>query len=80
MPTRSPSRVRDGGTSPPRPAEVAAALHLDEKSVKEAIDLLVRAGTLTKVQDLWFDRGALDLLASPDRIRAAQEEFARTPS
>jgi len=39
---------------------------------------LARAGMIAAAKALAMS--ALDLLASPDRIRAAQEEFARTPS
>jgi len=53
---------RETQLTPPRLAEAAQTLGLDERSVKEAVELLVRGGTLVKVQDLVFDRGALEVL------------------
>jgi len=59
---RVAEKFRAGALSPPRPAEVVAALGVEAGAVKEAIDLLVRAGRLTKVQDLYFDKAALSAL------------------
>jgi selenocysteine-specific elongation factor len=53
---------RTAALQPPRAAEVAAALSATPQEVKEAHELLARGGTLVKVQDLYFDRAALDAL------------------
>jgi selenocysteine-specific elongation factor len=65
---RVAARYREAALSPPRPAELVVALGADAAAVKEAIDLLTRGGGLVKVQDLHFDRAAVDDLRA--RLRA----------
>ena len=50
------------GLTPPRPAEAAQSLALPEKTIQDAITLLVRGGILVKVQDLYFNRDAVTAL------------------
>ncbi len=58
---RVAARFRDAALQPPRQAELAAELG-DAAGVRDAIELLLRGGRLVKVQDLYFDRAALDAL------------------
>jgi selenocysteine-specific elongation factor len=48
--------------APPRPAEAAVALSADPKEIDRVLDLLVRAGTLVRVKDLFFHKAAVDEL------------------
>lgn len=48
------------GLQPPRPAEAAQALASDLRALEQALDLLVRGGTLVRIKDLVFHRAALD--------------------
>jgi selenocysteine-specific elongation factor len=57
---RLAARYADAGLSPPRPAEVAAALAIDPKEVDRAVEVLVRSGALLRMKDLVFHRGAVD--------------------
>jgi selenocysteine-specific elongation factor len=50
------------GLAPPRPAEAQLALGADARALDGALELLARGGTLVRVKDLWFARGALDEL------------------
>jgi selenocysteine-specific elongation factor len=50
----------EAGVSPPRLAEAQAALKIDAQALKNACDLLVREGTLVRIQDLVFHRNAVD--------------------
>lgn len=51
---------REAGVSPPRLAEAQATLQIDAQVLKNACDLLVRQGTLVRIQDLVFHRSATD--------------------
>ncbi len=53
---------RTAALAPPRAAELTVSLAATPQAVKETIELLQRSGRLVKVQDLHFDRTALDAL------------------
>lgn len=53
---------RETALTPPRPAEAAAALGLDERTVKGALASLARDGWLCRVADLYFERDAVAAL------------------
>ncbi len=61
---------------PPRPDDVAAELHAPPAQVKQALDVLVRAGRLVRVKsDYLVDAGALATLRA--RLRAYLEAHAQ---
>jgi selenocysteine-specific elongation factor len=53
---------RDAGLGPPRAIEAAAALKAEPKELERVIDLLVRGGSLVRIQDLLFERAAVEQL------------------
>ena len=66
---------RAAGLAPPRLAEVTASLGESERAIKEAIDLLVRGAVLVKVQELYFERAALETLR--ERLLAFLKEHGQ---
>jgi len=56
-------KFRTWALTPERPKDVPAVVHADEKSVRAALDRLVKQGTLVRVKpDLYVDAQAMDIL------------------